>query len=54
MATSINNFLKQHKLSQSEQEQLVYMPQSVKLEEAVNPHRVRITMIVISAAIITF
>ncbi|WP_054112798.1 HlyD family type I secretion periplasmic adaptor subunit [Marinagarivorans algicola] len=54
MKLTVNEFLKQHKLSQSEQEQLVYMPQSVKLEEAVNPHMVRITMIVISMAILIF
>lgn len=54
MKKTINEFLRQHKLSQSEQEQLAYMPQSVKLEEAVNPHMVRVTMIVISAAIFLF
>ncbi len=54
MKLTVNEFLKQHKLSQSEQEQLAYMPQSVKLEEAVNPHMVRITMIVISMAILIF
>ena len=54
MKTWLGDFLRQHRLSQSEQEQLAYMPQSVKLEEAVNPHMVRVTMIVISAAIIVF
>ena len=54
MVISIKEYLKQHQLSQSEQEQLAYMPQSVKLEEAVNPHMVRITMLVISTAILIF
>ncbi len=39
---------------QSEQEQLKFLPQSVKLEEAVNPHIIRLTMIVISCAIFVF
>ena len=54
MVISIKEYLRQHQLSQSEQEQLAYMPQSVKLEEAVNPHMVRITMLVISTAILVF
>lgn len=54
MKSMVSTFLHQHKLSQSEQEQLALMPQSVKLEEAVNPHMVRVTMIVISTAILIF
>ena len=54
MSLSIKKYLKQNQLSYSEQEQLAYMPQSVRLEEAVNPHMVRITMLVISTAILIF
>ncbi len=39
---------------QGEQEQLKYLPHSVKLEEAVNPHIIRLTMIIISVAIFIF
>lgn len=39
---------------QSEQEQLRYLPQSVKLEESANPHIIRLTMMVISVAIVVF
>ncbi|MDH5723645.1 MAG: HlyD family type I secretion periplasmic adaptor subunit [Alphaproteobacteria bacterium] len=41
-------------LSRSRSEQLRYLPQSVKMEEAVNPHIVRLTMVLISAAILIF
>ena len=41
-------------LARSRSEQLRYLPQSVKMEEAVNPHIVRLTMILISAAILIF
>ncbi len=34
--------------------QLRYLPQSVQLEEAVNPHLIRLTMLVISGAIMVF
>jgi len=54
----VEGFLKtvlEHKAAiQSESEQLRYLPQSVKLEEAVNPHIIRITMIIISGAILIF
>lgn len=39
---------------QSESEQLRYLPQSVKLEEAFNPHIIRITMILISGTVLLF
>lgn len=54
MKSWFSMLLHQYKLSQSEQDQLALMPQSVKLEEAVNPHIVRVTMIVISSAIVIF
>ena len=41
-------------LRRSEAEQLRYLPQSVKLEEAVNPHLIRITMLVVSAGVLIF
>ena len=41
-------------LARSRAEQLLYLPQSVKMEEAVNPHIVRLTMMLISAAILIF
>ena len=51
---SVRRFLERYIILQSEHEQLRYLPQSVKLEEAVNPHIIRITMILISAAILVF
>jgi len=47
-------FLDRHWFNKSENSQLRYLPQSVKLEEAVNPHIIRLTMIMISAAILIF
>lgn len=41
-------------LQRSRADQLRYLPQSVKMEEAVNPHIVRLTMTLISVAILTF
>lgn len=41
-------------LTRSRAEQLRYLPQSVKMEEAVNPHIVRLTMILISFSILVF
>lgn len=41
-------------LARSRNEQLRYLPQSVKMEEAVNPHIVRLTMTLICAAIFIF
>lgn len=41
-------------LNQSRNEQLRYLPQSVKMEEAVNPHIVNLSMTLISAAIVIF
>ncbi len=47
-------FMERRAIQQSESEQLRYLPQSVKLEEAVNPHIIRITMIFVSATILVF
>lgn len=56
--TAIGRFFRryiiQKMLVQSEQEQLRYLPQSVKLEESANPHIIRLTMVVISMAILVF
>lgn len=41
-------------LQRSRADQLRYLPQSVKMEEAVNPHIVRLTMMLISVAILIF
>lgn len=41
-------------LTRSRSEQLRYLPQSVKMEEAVNPHIVRLTMMLISFSIFIF
>ncbi len=41
-------------LQRSRADQLRYLPQSVKMEEAVNPHIVRLTMMLISIAILIF
>lgn len=41
-------------LTRSRSEQLRYLPQSVKMEEAVNPHIVRLTMMLISFSILLF
>ncbi len=46
--------LRKHEIYSSEQKQLRYLPQSVKLEEAANPQMVRATMVVISTAVVTF
>jgi len=48
------SILDRHFMNKSESRQLRYLPQSVKLEEAVNPHIIRITMILISSAILIF
>lgn len=41
-------------LAQSRNEQLRYLPQSVKMEEAVNPHIINLTMTLITIAIVCF
>lgn len=51
---AVQRFLERRVMLQSETEQLRYLPQSVKLEEAVNPHIIRVTMILISSAILIF
>jgi len=54
IAMAVQRFLERRAMLQSESEQLRYLPQSVKLEEAVNPHIIRVTMILISGAILIF
>lgn len=51
---ALSYILREHVLRRSEAEQLRYLPQSVKLEEAVSPHIIRLTMLLISGAILTF
>lgn len=50
----MQDMLERRAILQSESEQLRYLPQSVKLEEAVNPHIIKVTMILISAAVLLF
>lgn len=50
----VQQFLERRAVLQSENQQLRYLPQSVKLEEAVNPHIIRLTMILISGTILAF
>ena len=51
---AVQNFLGRRAMLQSESEQLRYLPQSVKLEEAVQPHIIRVTMILISGIVLLF
>lgn len=54
LIAAMKQFFERRAMLQSESEQLRYLPQSVKLEEAVNPHIIRITMLLISGAILVF
>ncbi|ODS23646.1 hypothetical protein AB835_07970 [Candidatus Endobugula sertula] len=54
MKNQLYNFFDKKIIVQGEQEQLRYLPQSVKLEESANPHIIRLTMIAISVTVLIF